>query len=238
MPEIDTIARLHDYDAEDIFDVIVKLEKSFGLEFDKEAFLHVNTFGDLCEVFDNYINAREQREDCITQQAFYRIRSAITSVLPINIDNIYPETRLEDLFPVDSRRKDAKLFKKEVRVNVRLLTYPGWLALCFVAGIVLSFATLFYDWRVALGGLAFFVGAIKVAETFGRTLVVETVGQLAEKMAREHYTESRRNKGTVNRKEVTQLIINTFSEDLAIEKAYLTKATKFSWTNEPAKQGH
>lgn len=237
MPEIDTIARLTDYDAEDIFDVIVKLEKSFGLKFDKEAFLHVNTFGDLCEVFDNYINALGQREDCTTQQAFYRIRSAITSVLPINIDNIYPETRLEDLFPVDGRRKGAKLFKKEVRVNIRLLTYPGWLALCFVAGIVLSFATLFYDWRVALGGLAFFVGAIKIAETFGRTLVVETVGQLAEKMAREHYTESRRTKGTVNRKEVTQLIINTFSEDLAIEKAYLTKGTKFSWANIPANKG-
>ena len=69
MTDLDTISKLYDYDDEDIFDVVVKLEKSFGLMFDKNAFYHVKTFGDLCDVFENHINY-EHRDDCTKTASF------------------------------------------------------------------------------------------------------------------------------------------------------------------------
>ena len=44
------ITKLGDYEDEDIFDVVLKLEKSFGLRFEKDAFSKVKTFGDLCYI--------------------------------------------------------------------------------------------------------------------------------------------------------------------------------------------
>jgi acyl carrier protein len=233
MTDLDTIAKLDDYEDEDIFDVVVKLEKSFGLKFDKNAFYNVKTFGDLCDVFENYINY-EHRDDCTKQQAFYRVREAIASTLQISRDNIQLDTKLSDLFPSSDRRQKAKEFKRAVGTNIKILTYPNWLALTFGVGFLLSLIAFFFDWRLALSGIVFFIIAIKIAEKLGKTLNVQTVRELTEKLAREHYADIRRTKGTYNKQELLQTIIDTFSNDLAIEKAYLTREATFSWTKSTA----
>ena len=229
MAVLDTITKLDDYEDEDIFDVVEKLEKSFGLKFDKNAFYHVKTFGDLSDVFENHIKY-EQRGDCTKQQAFYRIREAIASTIKISRDNIQHNTTLSDLFPSLDRRKKAREFKKAVGQDIKILTYPGWLALTFGLVFLLSLGAFFYDWKIALSGIDFFVAAIKIAEKFGKTLDVQTVRELTEKLAREHYVDVRRTNGTFNKQELLQTIIDTFSNDLAIEKAYLTRDATFSWT--------
>jgi hypothetical protein len=114
------------------------------------------------------------------------------------------------------------------------LTYPGWLALTFGIGFLLSLAAFFYDWKIALSGIVFFLAAIKIAEKLGKTLDFQTVRQLTEKLAREHYVYVRRTKGTFNKQELLQTIIDTFNNDLAIEKAYLTRDATFSWTKRTA----
>jgi hypothetical protein len=57
---------------------------------------------------------------------------------------------------------------------------------------------------------------------------------LTNKLTREHYVDIRRTKGTFNKQELLQTIIETFSNDLAIEKAYLTREATFSWTKSSA----
>ena len=233
MTDLDTIAKLDDYDDEDIFDVVVRLEKSFGLKFDKNAFYHVKTFGDLCDVFENHINY-EHRDDCTKQQAFYRVREAIASTLQISRDNIQLDTKLSDLFPSHDRRQKARDFKRAVGTNIKILTYPNWLALTFGIGFLLSLIAFFFDWRFALSGILFFIMAIRVAEKLGKTLNVQTVRELTEKLSREHYADIRRIKGTYNKQETLQIIIDTFSNDLAIEKAYLPREATFSWAKSTA----
>jgi acyl carrier protein len=233
MTDLDIIAKLDDYEDEDIFDVVVKLEKSFGLKFDKDAFCHVETFGDLCDVFENHINY-EHRDDCTKQQAFYRVRDAIATTLQITPDKIQLDTKLSELFPSRDRREKAKEFKRAVGTDIKILTYPGWLALTFGIGFLLSLAAFFYDWRIALSGIVFFLAAMKIAERLGMTLDFQTVRELTEKLSREHYINVRRTKGTVNKQETLQVIIDTFSNDLAIEKAYLTREATFSWTKSTA----
>jgi hypothetical protein len=83
--------KLEDYEDEDIFDVVVKLEQSFAIKFDKDAFSNVKTFGDMCDVIESYIKYDNQ-EDCTTQQAFYKIRAAIAMTQPIDKKLIYPDT--------------------------------------------------------------------------------------------------------------------------------------------------
>lgn len=233
MAHLDTISKLDDYEDEDIFDVVVKLEKSFGLKFEKDAFYQVKTFGDLCDVFDSYINY-EYRDDCTKQQAFYRVRDAIARTQQTSRNEIQLDTKLSALFPSRDRRQKAKEFKKAVGSDIKILTYPDWLALTFVVGFLLSIAVFFFDWKIALSGIVFFLAAMKIAEKLGKTLDLRTVRELTEKLSREHYIKIRRIKGTVNKQEILQTIIDTFSNDLAIEKAYLTREATFCWTKSTA----
>lgn len=225
---IDETAELANYEIEDISDVIVKLEKSFRLQFEKDAFYNVNTFGDLCDVFDSHMKYRHIN-DCTKQQAFYRVRKAISIVQGINQDQIKPDSNLADLFPPDGRRKKAKAFKNYVGADIKLLTYPDWLALLFTIGFVLSLIAFFVDWKIALSGIALFITAFKAANYWGKELSLQTVRDLTEKLTKEHYIDMRRAKETVNSKEVSDIIIETFSNHLAIDKNNLTRAAKFSW---------
>ena len=42
-----------------IFDLVVKLEKLFGLKFEKDGFYNVKTFDDLGDVFENIVSSRK-----------------------------------------------------------------------------------------------------------------------------------------------------------------------------------
>lgn len=233
MINFDTIAKLDDYEDEDIFDVVVKLEKSFGLKFDKSAFYHVKNFGKLCDLFENQISY-EHRDDCTKQQAFYRIRDAIALTLQLSRDNIQLDTKLSDLFPTHDRRQKAREFQMAVGTDIKILTYPGWLALTIIIGFLLSLVAFFFDWKIALIGIVLLLSAMKTAEKLGKSLDFQTVRELTDKLAREHYVDVRRTKGTFNKQELLQIIIETFSNDLAIKKAYLTREATFSWTKSNA----
>lgn len=220
--------QLDEYDDEAISDVIVKLEKSFGLQFETNAFYHVKTFGDLCDVFENRMNY-DHRDDCTKQQAFYRVRKAISAIQSISEKDIKPESKLIDFFPYSTRRQKAKEFKSYMGTNIKILTYPGWLALTFLTGLLLSFAAFFFDWKIALAGTAFFILAFQIAERLGKDLALQTVRELTEKLTRENYMDVRRIKGTANRREVSGIITDTFSDALFIDKKYLTREAKFGW---------
>lgn len=107
MTVIKDITKLDNYEDEDIFDVVLKLEKSFGLKVEKDAFYNVKTFGDLCDIF--IINLQGvNSDDCTTQQAFYKIRNAIAVTQLIDTKSITLDTKLQDIFPRDNRRQKIK----------------------------------------------------------------------------------------------------------------------------------
>lgn len=222
------IARLYEYEDEDIFDIVEKLERSFQIKFKQHAFYHVQTFGDFCDVVDKHINL-QHRDDCTKQQAFYKLRAAIAAIQQIDTADIKPATKLAGIFPPHNRRQKIRAWKAYTGIDTRLLTYPDWLASVFVIGFLSSLAAFFFDWRVAIAGLAFFIAAATIADRLGKNLTVQTAGQLAEKIARENYIDARRVKGTGNRKEMLDIVVETFSNDLGIDKTYLTRHDKFSW---------
>jgi len=228
MIDINDITKLDNYEDEDIFDVVVRLEKSFALKFDKDAFINVKTFGDMCDVIESYIKYTDQ-DDCTKQQAFYKIRKAICETQLIDKALISLDTKLVDLFPRHNRRKQVKKFQTQLGVNLEFLTYPDWLSLTLIIGLLSSFILFFFAWKIAVSGIVFFILALKVADILGKDLKFDTVNQLTEKAAAEHYITIRRSKLTVNRKEIKSTILDAFSDGLAIDKEHLTSDAKFSW---------
>ena len=220
--------KLDEYEDEDIFDIVVKLEKSFAIKFNKDAFLNVKTFGDLCDVIESYIKY-DNKEDCTKQQAFYKIRKAISETQLIDKKLINLDTKLVDLFPRQNRRRQGKIFQRQLGINLKFLTYPGWLALTLIIGLLASFIAFFIDWKIAVAGITFFAIALNIADKLGKDLAVETVKELTEKAAAEHYVDMRSSKLTVNRNEILDTIKDAFVSGLAIEKEYLTRDAKFSW---------
>jgi hypothetical protein len=219
----------HDeYDDGDIFDIVVKLEQSFAIKFEKDAFINVKTFGDLCDVFESYIKY-DNKEDCTKQQAFYKIRAAISETQLIDKRQINLDAKLVDLFPKQNRRRQVEIFKRHLGVNLKFLTYSGWLALMLFVGLLASFIAFFFDWKIAVSGIVFFAIALNIADKFGKDLTIETVRELTEKAVAERYIDMRRYNLTANRNEILDTIKDSFSTGLAIDKELLTRDAKFSW---------
>jgi acyl carrier protein len=221
--------KLEEWEPEEISDVLVTLEKSFGIKFKNTPFLNVQTFGDVCDVFTEYISTYDQVNDCTKQQAFYKIREAISATQPINKKDICLDTRISDIFLDTHRRKNVKAFKHYLNSKFNILTPPDWIVLISFIGIILSLITFFFSWRIALSGLAFFIFVLWIADYFGKCLTVSTVRELVSKMTQEEYAKLRRNPNTVNPKEIDNIIIDTFCEELYLDKNALTRETPFSW---------
>ncbi|MFT3679059.1 MAG: hypothetical protein QM791_02230 [Ferruginibacter sp.] len=229
MTVLNGITKLDDYEDEDIFDVVIKLEKSFGLTFEKDAFYNVKTFGDLCDIFTNRLQG-DNSDDCTTQQAFYKVRNAIATTRFINAKSITLDTKLQEIFPRESRRQKIKELQSELNIKLKILDIKSWLGWTIFVGIVASLITFFFKWQFAITGLLFFIAVGWIAfKFFAKEFELTTVRQLTEKLATENYVDVRRRKGTINRQEILKVIIDTFSNDLGIDKTYLTRNDKFSW---------
>lgn len=229
MTVLNSITKLDNYEDEDIFDIVIKLEASFGLKFEKDAFYNVKTFGNLCDVITNKVEGANSN-DCTTQQAFYKVRNAIAATQLINKNAINTDTELKDIFPRDNRRQKIKQLQAELGLPLNILHIKSWLGWTIFIGIVASLITFFIKWQLAISGLLFFISVGWTANKFfAKELDTKTVRLLTEKLVREDYVAVRRTKGTINRQEILKIIIDTFSNDLDIDKAYLTRNDKFSW---------
>lgn len=214
------------YDPEDINDIIKILERSFGVQLDPYDLAEVKTFGDLCDVFEKSI-PQENREDCTTQQAFYKLRTAISESEGIEKETIKPDSQLTDLFPRQNRRKRIRLLEKQSGIKLNMLTCPGWLSTLLFIVFIASFISLFFNWQTGLLGLALSYLGIWIADKTGKELELQNMRELTEKTAALHYNEMRRASGTVNRKEIVANVTEVFSSQLGIDKAELTTDAGF-----------
>jgi hypothetical protein len=214
--------KLENIDPEDIGDVLVRLEKSFRIKFSNTAFKEATTFGDICDIIEAHINYAHE-ESCTTQQAFYRLRKAISKTLQIDERVIKLDSELGDLFTRDKRRQQLKDLQDHLNVKIDILEMKEWLFWVLFSGVVLSLIALFFDWRLAVIGLFFFILCSKVASLFSKELEIRTVQQLSKKLTRDNYLAIRRNPETINRNEIFKTIQDTFSSDLDLDKCLLTR---------------
>jgi hypothetical protein len=223
---MNTEYELKNIDSEDIEDLLVKVESSFDIKFTDNELIHIKTFGQLCDHITNKIQL-DNSDDCTSQQAYYKLREAISSTLPFDNKTISPDFPLSEILPRQSRRSRIKTLEKYLDFQLNILRPPHWVIVTLIILFLASLVVLFFNWQTGLLGLAFSMGGFWLAIKIGNELDVKSVGQVAEKMTRENYLKSRRNPNTYNKMEIEKVLIDWFSIDLDLDKSKLSRDAKF-----------
>lgn len=216
--------QLKEIGIEDIEDILFRIEQSYGFKFRENELKDVGTFGELCDIILTKIQG-DDANDCTTQQAFYKLQNAIASALQINKRNIQTSTDLQILFPKINRRKNIKLINSELGFKVKILRPKQWIATTLVLTLFISLVLFIISWKIALLGLILSIVGINLADRLGSEFDLQNIGQVAEKISREHYVKVRRNSSTVNRNEVIQKIKELFKKDLDLDEMILERET-------------
>lgn len=234
--KIATKHRLQNCDPEDISDALVAVQRNFGIEYASDAFKGVKTFGELCDVVVASVR-REHRAGCTAQQAFYKLRRSITSVLRGGATSetvgltapIRPTTRLDELFPGRGRKGKIQEVQWLLGTRLELLEMTSRVGWGLLGGYLLGFLTIFINWRI---GVAVLVGVAVInwfASQFGNKFVCATVGDASRLFVRDHYRRARRDPETVNNEEIVPVIKAIFVQQLALEPEVLTRDEELKW---------
>ena len=218
--------KVENIDSEDAGDLLVKIEKSFDIKFGDIELMHIKTLGELCDHIVNKIQL-DNSDDCTTQQAFYKLRNAITTLFYIDNKIITTDFPLNKFLPRQKRSEKIRDLENCLDVHLNILRPPHWVTNTLLILLLVSIVGLFFKWQFGLLGLCVSFGGLWFSNKIGKELDVQTVGQLAEKMTRENYLKSRRNRKTINKNEIEKLLTEWFSNDLGLDKSKLTREAKF-----------
>ncbi len=111
---------------------------------------------------------------------------------------------------------------------MHLLRPPHSVTMFFTIALLGSLVGLFFVLPLALLGLAFSLSGFWIIRSTANVLDIQTVGQVAEKITREHYKDVRRHPATVNKAEIEKILSDWFSVDLNLDKSELTRDAKFN----------
>ncbi len=218
--------KVENIDSEDAGDLLVKIEKSFDIKFGDTELMHIKTLGELCDHIINKIQL-DNSDDCTTQQAFYKLRDAITTLFSIDNKTIKTDLPLNNFLPRQKRKEKIRELENYLGVHLKILRPAHWVTNTLLILLLVSIVGLFFKWQLGLLGLCISFGGLWFSNKIGNELDVQTVGQLAEKMTRENYLKSRRNPKTVNKNEIEKLLTEWFINDLGLDKSKLTREAKF-----------
>ena len=204
------VVNLSNIDPEDVGDVLLKIERSFNIRFTENDLTHIKTFGALCDMVVDKVK-QVQSDSCTTQQAFYKLRNAINAKKPIEKCDLKPQTKLCELFPRDNRIEIVADLENEMGLHMNLLRPKPGVVWAFTIALILSITLSFVFGVAGYIGLVISIAGLILAGKFGKELKVKTLGDLSEKIAREHYLKCRRDASTVNRAEVAEKVKELFS---------------------------
>lgn len=217
---------LENVDPDDISDLLVKVEKSFDIKFGDTELMHISTFGELCDHIASKIQL-DNSDDCTSQQAFYKLRDAISLTLQIDNKTISTNFSLADVLPRKSRRSRTQKLEEQLGFKLNILRPPHWVSGTLIITLLASLVGFFFNWQIGLLGLTFSIAGLSLASKIGNELDLLTVGQVAEKITRENYLKSRRNPKTFNKNEIENVLTDWFSNVLDLDKSKLTREAKF-----------
>ena len=209
-------------DSEDLEDMLLKIEDSFGIRFETDELAHVKTYVEFCDAIKAKINL-DHSDDCTSQQAFYKLRDAMSSSLDIDKTLVNPTTELTEIFPRKTRRYQVKTLEKDLGFKLSLLRPPHFVTGLQTILLLGSFILFFIDWKYGISTFGLAILGFWISSKTGNQLDVNTVRELSEKMTRENYVKSRRNSQTINKNELDKILEDWFADFLGIRKSELTR---------------
>lgn len=208
-------------------DIVHKIEASFDIKFGENELKDVVSVSQLCDVVVSKVK-QAHAGSCTTQQAFYKLRNAISAKNPIDKCALKPQTKLCELFPRDNRIEVVADIEQELGFHMNLLRPKPGIVAIFGTLLVLSLAAMWINPTFASAGLVVSLAGLRLAGRFGKELKVKTIGDLAEKIAREHYLKCRRDASTVNRAEIHNKVKELFAGYFPVEPGTLTRQARFA----------
>ncbi|MEZ0484762.1 hypothetical protein [Fibrella aquatica] len=213
-------------DPGELDDVLTKIEQSYSITFGTNDLRQVETFGQLCEAIIEKIQLAEVG-DCTSQQAFYKLRQGMVDVLQLDRQTIRPTTELATLFPGRTRRASVQKLENALGFSFNVLTPGPIIIIPVVILLLISGLTLFSSVFYGSIGLIAAIATLVISQKLGNQFALKTIGELAEKLAREHYTKVRREACTVNKRELVDNIKQVFCADLGISPDQLQPDSLF-----------
>ena len=121
---------------EDVGDVLELIENKLNIRFGKTELADVKTFGELCDIVLSKINL-PQKDDCTSQQAFYKLRSAIVEHMAIDKIRIKPDTTLVELFKGNTPTNKIKSIENSLGFKLDILRIKRSAILIIALGLSL-----------------------------------------------------------------------------------------------------
>jgi len=199
-------------DPDDIHDLLLEVEKSFDIKFETEELKGKKTFGELCDLILEKIN-QPSISDSTHQQAFNKLRNAVSRLKNIDRKEILPETKMSELFPRQQRKKTIKELEFELGFNLKVLRPFIFLEIVMLLSFLGAIVFLFINFIWGIEMLALFFVLNTIAFKTGKEFNCETLRDLAKKITKENYKKARRNPKTINEQEVIQQLKLIFSKD-------------------------
>ncbi|MFV0419367.1 MAG: hypothetical protein ACK5KT_11625 [Dysgonomonas sp.] len=211
-------------EVEDIEDLLSEIEKTFGVKFEANELAHVKTFDEFINEIINKL-PYENSDSCTSLQAFYKLRRKIAALGIYDVKNLRPDTKLSEIFP--HKRKSATYLEKVIGVNLAVELNdrgPSKIAInALNALFIVSFFELLETklWIVGIGIPLAIIGYY-IALRCAKEYPIHTVRDLVTRIVTYNYMSCRRDKNTINRKELKNIFEEIFSKGLGIEKEELS----------------
>ncbi len=218
---------LSNIDPEEVEDAIKTAENSFGIKLIQKDLDGVSHFGEFCDVVIEKAGL-PHAEGCTTQQAFYKLREAIVKTRHIAKTQLHPSSKLEDIFPKKTRSNDIKVVERYINLNLHLLKPALWVINSLFIGFGVACVMMFANWKAGLLAFGADFLCLTMVNYFATEFAATTLGQVAERMALKQYRASRRNPGTINKKEAADTIKKIFSQRLLLPESALQKEASFN----------
>jgi len=208
---------LKNADPEYLEGVLLKIQRSFNIQFDNEGLKNVRTFGSLCDLIVSKIN-QGHADHCTTQHSFYQLRNSISAIIRVDKCSITPHTRLSKIFPRENRLEVIAEIEQDLGFETKLLQPKQWVIALFSITLLVSFIGLFYNWQIATAGILASLIGLKLAGKFGKEIHLRTVGDLANKICRDS-----RHTSVINKNEVEQKVREILESDARLAPIFLAR---------------
>ena len=216
--------KLDTYELENIEDSIPTIEEMYKFKFQDGEIENVNNIEEFCDLIITKIDF-ENIESCTTQQAFYKLRKSLIEEKIADKEKIKLETKIDQIFPRKNRIKLVKKVENNIGFKLNVLQAPKFISYTLVLIFIISFVSLFINFKIGILGIAISVLGFYLSNLFGKELEIETLKELVEKITSENYLKVRTQKNTVNKSELKKILTDWFVENSGIEKDKLQNST-------------
>ena len=203
---------------EDFEELIIKIEDSFEFRFSEGEIRNKITIDELAKIVISKIDLKEGIE-CSNQIVFFKLRKLLSERMKLEHSEITPDSKLKGVFPKKKRRNIWKQTFDQFELPApELSPNTTFLIFTLLAALISFFFIFGENWIYGLSIFSTSVLAVSLMYKFGKSLPAETIGEFAQLIVEEKYLRVRKHLGSINKKEVREIIFATFTDWLEQEE--------------------